>query len=63
MRDERLLNVECFDEHFPGRVINTKDGLVLLDVVLSLFCDFMGLCGHCSLLADVSKRRVDIRTQ
>jgi hypothetical protein len=37
MRYERFLDVEGFDEHLPGRVVDAEDGLMLLDVVLSLF--------------------------
>ena len=50
MRDERLLDIEGVDEHLPGVVVDAKDGLIFLDVVLSLLGDVVGLCRHCDAL-------------
>jgi hypothetical protein len=48
MRYERLSDVECFNKHLPGWVVDTEHRLMLLDAVLPLRGDAMWIRWYCS---------------
>jgi hypothetical protein len=53
MRYEWLLDIKSAYEHLPGRVVETKDSLVFLNVFFSLVGDAVGIRGYYTWSDDI----------
>lgn len=51
MRYKRFSDIEGLNEHFPRRIVEAKDSLVFLDVVLTLLGHATGFRWYYRLLA------------